>query len=71
MSIDGGITSRSSQVLIFTVWDVEMCLWVSVFLGKTKVDNVYLVASLSNTHQEVVWLDITMDEGFGVNVFDA
>ena len=71
MSVDGSITSSSGQVLIFTVWDMEMCLWVTIFLSETKVDNVDLVASLSNTHQEVIWLDITMDKGLCMNVLNA
>lgn len=48
-----------------------MCLGVSVFLGKTKIDDVDLVAALSDAHQEVVRLDITVDEVSGVDVLDT
>lgn len=71
MGVDGGITSSTSQVLVLTVWDVEVSLWVSVLLGQTKINDVDLVTTLTNAHEEVVRLDITMDEGFGVDVFDT
>lgn len=48
-----------------------MRLGVTVLLGETKVDNVDLVATLADAHEEVVGLDITVDEGLGVNVLDA
>lgn len=70
MSIDTGITSRTGQILVLTVGNVEMGLGVAVFLGKTEIDDIDLIASLANTHQEVVGLDITMDERLGMNVFD-
>ena len=62
MSIDTSIASRTSQVLILTVWDVKVSLWVPIFLSKTKINHVDLISTLADTHQEVVWLDITMDE---------
>jgi hypothetical protein len=71
MSVDGGITSSASQVLVLTVRDVEVSLRVTVFLGKTKVDHVDLVTPLSDAHEEVVGLDVTVDEGLGVDVLDA
>jgi hypothetical protein len=71
MSVDGCVTSGTSQVLVLTVWDVEVSLWVTVLLGQTKVNDIDLVTAFANTHQEVVWLDITVDEGFGVNVLDT
>jgi hypothetical protein len=71
MSVDAGITGSTSQVLILTVWDVEMSLGVTVLLGQTKVNDIDLVTTLADAHQEVVWLDVTMDEGLGVDVLDA
>lgn len=71
MSVDRGITSGTRQVLVLSVWDVEVRLGVAVLLGQTKVNDVDLVATLANTHQEIVGLDITVNEGLGVNVLDA
>ena len=48
-----------------------MCLWVTVLLGQTEINDIDLIATLANTHEEVVRLDITVDEGFGVNVLNA
>ena len=71
VSIDTGITSGTSQVLVLTVRDMKVSLGVTVLLGQSEVDDINLVASLANTHQEVVRLDITVDERFGVDVLDA
>lgn len=48
-----------------------MSLGVSVLLGQTEVNNIDLVTTLANTHQEVVGLDITVDERLGMNVLDT
>jgi hypothetical protein len=71
MGVDGCIACSTRQVLVLTVWDVEMGLGIPVFLRQTEIDHVDLVASLANAHQEVVWLDVAVYEGFGVDVFDA
>ncbi len=71
MSIDTSITSGTSQVLVLAVRDMEMRFRVSVLLSKTKVDDIDLVATLSNTHQEIVRLDVAVNEGLGMDVLDA
>jgi hypothetical protein len=71
VGVDGGVTSGTGQVLVLAVGDMEMGLWVPEFLRKTEVDNVDLVATFSNAHQEVVGLDVAMDEVAGVDVLDT
>ena len=71
MRVDRGITGRASQVLVLAVRNVEVSLGVTVFLGKTEVDHVDLVSSLADAHEEVVGLDVSMNEGLGVDVLDA
>jgi len=71
VGVDGGIASSTSQVLVLPVWDVEVSLWVTVLLGETEIDNVDLVATLADAHEEVVRLDITVDEGLGMNVLNT
>jgi len=71
MSIDRGITGSTSQVLVLTVRNVEVSLWVTVLLGQTEIDDIDLVTTFANAHQEVVRLDITVDEGLGMNVLNA
>ena len=48
-----------------------MSLWVAIFLGETEVDDIDLVAALTNSHKEVVRLDVTMYEIAGVDVLDT
>jgi hypothetical protein len=69
--VDRRIAGGSGQVLVLTVRDVEVRLGVTVLLGQTKIDHVDLVAALANAHEKVVRLDITVDEGLGVDVLDA
>jgi hypothetical protein len=71
MGINTGIASSSCQVLVLPVGNVQMALGVTVLLGKTKVDDVHLVATLADTHQEVIGFDITVNEVLGMDVFDA
>lgn len=71
VSVDGGIPGRSGQVLVLSVGNVEVRLGVTVLLGETKVDNIDLVTTLADTHEEVIGLDVTVDEGLGVDVLDA
>lgn len=70
MGVDTGITRGSGEVLVLTVRDVEVRLGVTVFLSETKIDDIDLVTTLADTHQEVVRFDITVDKGFGVDIFD-
>lgn len=71
MGVDGGITGSTSQVLVLSVGDVEVSLGVAVLLGETEIDDIDLVTPLADAHEEVVGLDITVDEGLGVDVLDA
>lgn len=71
MSVDGGITGSSGQILVLTVWNVEVRLWVTVFLCQAEIDDIDLVSTLPNPHEEVVRLDITVDKRLGVDVLDT
>lgn len=48
-----------------------MSLGVTEFLGKTKVDDIHLVATFTDTHKEVVGLDVSVDKVAGVDILDA
>lgn len=71
MRVDRSVTSCSSQVLVLAVWDVQVGLGIAILLGKTEIDDVDLIATLSNTHEEVVGFDVTMDEVARVDVLDT
>ncbi len=71
MGIDGGVSSCTSQILVFSVGDMQMCARISVFLGETKVDDVHLVSTFSKPHQEIVGFNISVQEALGVYVFDT
>ena len=71
MSVDAGIAGGTSQVLVLSIWDVEVGLRITILLGQAKINHIDLVAALANAHEEVVRLDITVDEGLGVDVLNA
>jgi hypothetical protein len=71
VSVDRGVTSCTSQILVLAVRDVEMSLWITELLRETEIDDIDLVAPLANTHEEVVGFDITMNEVSRVDVFDT
>lgn len=71
MGVDTGITGGTSQVLVLSVGNVEVSLGVTVLLGKTEINDVDLVTTLADTHEEVVGLNITVDEGLGVDVLNT
>jgi len=50
---------------------MKMRLGIAILFGKTKVNNIHLISTLSNAHQEVVRLDITMNEIFRMDIFNA
>ena len=71
VSIDGGVASGTSQVLVLSVGDMKVGLRVPVLLGETEVNDVDLVTTLANSHQEIVGLDVAVDEVSGVDVLDT
>lgn len=71
MGVDRGITGSASKVLVLSVRDVEVSLGISVLLGKAEVNNIDLVATLADAHEEVVGLDIAVNERLGVDVLNA
>ena len=71
VSVDGSVAGSASQVLVLSVGDVKVGLRVPVFLGETEVDDIDLVATLSDSHQKVVRLDVAVDEVTRMDVLDA
>ena len=62
MSVDTGITRRASQVLVLFVGYVLVCSSISILFCKSEVNDVHEVAFLSETHEEIIGLDVSMDK---------
>jgi len=71
VSVYGCITSSTGEILVLPVRNVKMGLRVSELLGETKVDNIDLIASFADAHEEVVRLDVAMDKIPRMYVFDS
>jgi hypothetical protein len=46
-------------------------LWVAVFFGKTKVNDVDLVAFLTSVHQKVIWFNVAVYKVVGMEEFQS
>lgn len=55
---------------MFSVGDVFFGLWVNVLFGQAKVDDVNSVLPFGArpAHQEVLWLDVSVDQAPGVDI---
>jgi len=71
MCVDGGVSGSTRKILVLTVRDMLMSFAISIFLGKTKIDNVDNIGFFSETEKEVIGLDISMDVVSTVNEFDS
>src|SRR6266536_2784682 len=71
VGINRGITSSTGQVLVLPIRNVEVSLWVTVLLCQTEINDIDLVTALANAHEEVIRLNITVDEGLGMDVLNA
>ena len=59
------------MVLVLSVRDVKVSLGVTKLLGETEVDDVNLITTLSNAHEEIVRFDIAMNKISRVDIFDT
>jgi hypothetical protein len=50
---------------------MKVGLWVPELLCETEINDVDLIATLSNTHKEIVRLDVPMNEVPRVNVLNT
>jgi hypothetical protein len=71
MCVHGSVSSCSSEVLVLSVWNVEVGFRITELLSKTEVDDIDLITTTANTHDEIIGLDIAVDEVARVDVFDA
>ncbi|KAH3666033.1 hypothetical protein OGAPHI_004222 [Ogataea philodendri] len=71
MSVDGSVSGSSGKILVLSIRNVEMSSWVSELFSQSKINNVNLRAFFTNTHQEVIGLDISMNETSSVDELDS
>ena len=69
--VDGGIPRRPSEVLVLAVGDVLVGAGIPVLLSQPEVNDVDQVALLTQPHEEVVRLHISVDEVLRVYVFNT
>lgn len=65
------VFGRRVLTLVLPVGNVQMGLGIPVLLGETEVDDVDLVPSFPDAHEEVVGLDIPVDKVARVDVLDT
>lgn len=50
MGVDASVSCCTRQILIFSVRNMQMRPWITIFLGETEINNIDLIAAFSNTH---------------------
>ena len=61
----------ASDTLNLTKWNMVSGGWVVVFLCKPEIDNKNGAALITETHQDILRLDIAMDISMRVDLLNA
>jgi len=70
VGVDAGITSCSCKVLSLSKGNM-LSIRIFVAFGQTKVNNVDVIFSgFSTTNQEVIWLNISVNNSFLMDLLD-
>mmetsp|Transcript_12576 Transcript_12576/g.26627 ORF Transcript_12576/g.26627 Transcript_12576/m.26627 type:complete len:345 (+) Transcript_12576:829-1863(+) len=69
VGVDRGVPRRPGQVLVLAVGYVLVGAGIAVLFGQTEIDNVDDALALAQSDQEIVRFDVSVDEGFRVDVF--
>jgi hypothetical protein len=63
MVVERGIWGGTCEDAIMLLeWDVEMGPGVSVLLGRTKIDDIHIIAMRAHTDQKIGRFDIAVNE---------
>jgi hypothetical protein len=72
MGIDSSEQRCSNAMeFILSVWYVVGGSWVPKLFSQTKVDDIHEMGGFACAHDEISWLDVTMDKGVGVDKLDS
>jgi hypothetical protein len=69
--VDGGIACCPCEVLVLSIGDMLVGACIPILLGQPKVNDVDQVAFLSQPHEEVIWLHISVDKILRMNVLNT
>ena len=70
MGVDGCIPGSSCQIFPLSVRNM-FSVSLDVSFGKTEIKKEDFMSGFIETHTEVIWLNITMDEMSVMNVLDS
>lgn len=71
MGVETSVTSCASKVAILTIRNVLLRARVSVFLGQTVIDQMNDIGVLAKSHQEIVWLYVSMNIVLPMDLLNA
>ena len=69
MTVDAGKTCCADQMSLRGTSRIGLHLELTTFRGKSQIGDIHLVSRPSRTHQEILWLDVAMNDGLGVDKF--
>jgi hypothetical protein len=56
--VEASVPGCAREILILLVWYVLVGFRISKAFSESKVYAIYLVGTLSRSHEEIVWLDV-------------
>lgn len=71
MSVDGGVTRSTGEILVVTVGDMYTRAGVAVLLCETEVDDEELIAMATNAHEKIVRFYVAVNEVLHMHVLNA
>lgn len=69
--MNAGVSGSTGQFLSIAVGDMSTGKWLAIGLGKAKVDDIDLTTPHSGPYKNILGLDISVDEGLGMDVFEV
>ena len=71
MGINTSVSGSTGKIFVLTVGDVLMSFAISILFGQTKIDHIDNIGFFSETEEEVIGLDISVDIVSTVNEFNS
>ena len=68
MTVDAGKSCRANQIWVPGARGMSVHLGSIGFRGEAQICHINLIPTPPDTHQEVLWLDVSMNDVLGMNI---
>ena len=71
MRINAGIAGSAREIFVFPIRNVLVRTWIAVLFGQAKINDMNDTLPFAESNQKIVGFDISMNERFGMDVFES